>query len=84
MLSGAKHLQCLFENKQMQILRFAQDDSGRGDSFGSLLVDKRGDQGPPLGLHDRFGISTHSLLKGSFRQSCHAGVTKFRCKRARR
>jgi hypothetical protein len=28
MLSGAKHLQYLLENKQMQILRFAQDDSG--------------------------------------------------------
>jgi len=27
MLSGAKHLQYLFENKQMQILRCAQDDS---------------------------------------------------------
>jgi len=27
MLSGAKHLQCLLENKQMQILRFAQDDN---------------------------------------------------------
>jgi hypothetical protein len=27
MLSGAKHLQYLLENKQMQILRSAQDDS---------------------------------------------------------
>ncbi len=27
MLSGAKHLQYLVENKQMQILRCAQDDS---------------------------------------------------------
>ena len=27
MLSAAKHLQYLLENKQMQILRFAQDDS---------------------------------------------------------
>jgi len=27
MLSGAKHLQCLLYKKQMQILRFAQDDS---------------------------------------------------------
>ncbi len=26
MLSGAKHLQYLLERKQMQILRFAQDD----------------------------------------------------------
>ncbi len=27
MLSGAKHLQYFLENKQMQILRSAQDDS---------------------------------------------------------
>jgi len=27
MLSGAKHLQYFFENKQIQILRSAQDDS---------------------------------------------------------
>jgi hypothetical protein len=27
MLSGAKHLQYFFENKQIQILRFAQDDN---------------------------------------------------------
>ncbi len=27
MLSGAKHLQYLFQNKEMQILRSAQDDS---------------------------------------------------------
>ncbi len=37
MLSGAKHLQCLLENKQMQILRCAQDDRP-GDFFRSLLV----------------------------------------------
>ena len=36
MLSGAKHLQFLLENRQMQILRFAQDDR-RGDFFRSLL-----------------------------------------------
>ena len=35
MLSGAKHLQYLLHNKQMQILRFAQDDS-RGHFFRSL------------------------------------------------
>ena len=29
MLSEAKHLQYLLENDQMQILRFAQDDSPR-------------------------------------------------------
>ena len=29
MLSGAKHLQCLVESQQMQILRFAQDDTLR-------------------------------------------------------
>jgi hypothetical protein len=29
MLSEAKHLQYLHENDQMQILRFAQDDSPR-------------------------------------------------------
>jgi len=34
-LSGAKHLQYLVENKQMQILRFPQDDS-RGEFFRSL------------------------------------------------
>jgi hypothetical protein len=27
MLSGAKHLQYLLKNEQMQILRFAQDDN---------------------------------------------------------
>ena len=32
MLSGAKHLRYLLENKQMQILRCAQDDS-RGGFF---------------------------------------------------
>jgi len=37
MLSGAKHLQHLPENNQMQILRSAQDDSP-GDFFRSLLV----------------------------------------------
>ena len=31
MLNAAKHLQSLLENKQMQILRFAQDDSQRED-----------------------------------------------------
>jgi len=36
MLSEAKHLQYLRENKQMQILRFAQDDS-RPDFFRSFL-----------------------------------------------
>ena len=36
MLSGAKHLQYLPENKQMQILRFAQDDS-HGGFFRSLF-----------------------------------------------
>jgi len=36
-LSGAKDLQFLLENKQMQILRFAQDDS-RGDFLRSLLM----------------------------------------------
>jgi len=36
MLSGAKHLQYLLQNKPMQILRFAQDDS-RGHSFRGLL-----------------------------------------------
>ena len=35
MLSGAKHLQYRLENKQIQILRFAQDDSC-GDFFFSL------------------------------------------------
>ena len=30
MLSAAKHLQYLLENKQMQILRFAQDDKSGG------------------------------------------------------
>jgi hypothetical protein len=30
MLSAAKHLQYLVENEQMQILRFAQDDSPAG------------------------------------------------------
>jgi hypothetical protein len=30
MLSGAKHLQYLLENKQLQILRSAQDDSAPG------------------------------------------------------
>jgi hypothetical protein len=37
MLSGAKHLQYLPENNQMQILRSAQDDSP-GDFFRSLPV----------------------------------------------
>ncbi len=37
MLSAAKHLQYLSENKQMQILRFAQDDTQK-DFFRSLLV----------------------------------------------
>jgi len=37
MLRGAQHLQYLRENKQMQILRFAQDDS-RGHFFRGLLV----------------------------------------------
>jgi len=36
MLSGAKHLQYPLRNKQMQILRCAQDDNP-GDSFRSLL-----------------------------------------------
>ncbi len=36
MLSGAKHLQYPVENKQMQILRFAQDDSPP-DFFRCLL-----------------------------------------------
>jgi len=36
MLSEAKHLQYLLKNKQMQILRFAQDDSG-ADFFRSLF-----------------------------------------------
>ena len=36
MLSEAKHLQYVAENKQMQILRFAQDDSWEG-FFRSLL-----------------------------------------------
>ena len=36
MLSAAKHLQYLLKNKQMQILRSAQDDS-RGDFFRSVL-----------------------------------------------
>jgi len=27
MLSGAKHLKHFFENEQMQVLRFAQDDN---------------------------------------------------------
>ena len=36
MLSAAKHLQYLLENKQMQILRFARDDR-QGDFFRSLL-----------------------------------------------
>ena len=36
LLSVAKHLQYLFENKQMQILRSAQDDSPVG-FFRSLL-----------------------------------------------
>jgi len=35
MLSAAKHLQYLLENKQMQILRSAQDDS-QGDFFRNL------------------------------------------------
>jgi hypothetical protein len=35
MLSEAKHLHFLIENKQLQILRFAQDDSTEG-YFGSL------------------------------------------------
>ena len=30
MLSEAKHLQCLLENTQMQILRFAQADNPDG------------------------------------------------------
>ncbi len=34
MLSGAKHLQYLFQNKEMQILRSAQDDSS-----GDLCLD---------------------------------------------
>jgi hypothetical protein len=37
MLSEAKHLQYPLENYQMQILRFAQDDSARG-SFRGLLA----------------------------------------------
>jgi len=41
MLSGAKHLQYLLENKQMQILRFAQDDRHR-HFFRSLLRDENG------------------------------------------
>jgi len=36
MLSEAKHLLFLIENKQKQILRFAQDDI-LGDFFGSRL-----------------------------------------------
>ncbi len=36
MLSGAKHLQYLFDNEQKQILRSAQDD-GQGGFFRSLL-----------------------------------------------
>jgi hypothetical protein len=35
MLSGAKHLQYLIDNNEMQILRFAQDDRCR-DFFRSL------------------------------------------------
>jgi len=34
MVSEAKHLQYLFEDKQMQVLRFAQDDNFE-DSFRS-------------------------------------------------
>jgi hypothetical protein len=37
MLSGGKHLQYLLENKHLQILRCAQDDSA-GDFSRSLLV----------------------------------------------
>jgi hypothetical protein len=37
MLSEAKHLKYLLETKQMQILRFAQDDSP-GEFSRSLLV----------------------------------------------
>ena len=36
MLSAAKHLQYLLENKSMQILRFAQDD--RAGAFFSILI----------------------------------------------
>jgi hypothetical protein len=41
MLSGAKHLHYLLENKQMQMLRSAQDGS-LGDFFHSLLEFKSG------------------------------------------
>jgi hypothetical protein len=45
MLSAAKHLVFLIENKQKQILRSAQDDM-LGGFFSSLLVDLRFGTGP--------------------------------------
>jgi len=44
-LRGAKHLQYLFENKQMQMLRSPQDDS-HGDFFRNL-ADEDGQQTGP-------------------------------------